>query len=46
MKCPICGLYINKMFYPLVWENHMMLHDILGQLILLSEKLEGEGVKK
>lgn len=46
MKCPHCGLVIWRFWYPVMWENHMMVHEIFDMVSLLSgKKLREEEVK-
>jgi len=38
MKCPYCGLVIARIFYPIVWENHINIHEILKLLLEMREE--------
>lgn len=40
MKCPDCGLVFYPFWNPIRWENHKMLHDIIGLLLVINEREE------
>ena len=38
MKCPYCGLRINSFLNPVLWENHINIHEILKLLLDIREE--------
>ncbi len=38
MRCPYCGLIIWRTLNPIVWENHIMIHEINQYLIDFKEE--------